>query len=225
MRRLLIAFALCAAQAHAQEAQSLKNLDAKNLEALRQQVAAVRTITPIFSQLLSYSLPKGFAPLFQNTKDGQYIQESVPAGESLQKWTQMITVTGAQGLAPNPNLSPQQLAGVIAGGFRGACPDTFSTLGLGAGKVDNHDAYTAIMGCGSLTQDGGTFSETAVVVVLKGDSDYYTVQWAERGAAARAPIPVNLSKWTDKVRKLSPIRLCNIVAGEAAPYPSCLNRP
>src|SRR5262245_31873776 len=60
----------------------------------RQKGASVKAIMPVFSQLVMFSVPAGFIPAFQNTNGPAYIQEWVPAGETVNKWSQMITVTG-----------------------------------------------------------------------------------------------------------------------------------
>ncbi len=60
----------------------------------------IRSITPVFSQLVMFSFQPGFKPVFQNTHGGSYIQEAVPNGETVDRWTQMITLTGARGMLP-----------------------------------------------------------------------------------------------------------------------------
>jgi hypothetical protein len=195
-----------------------------DIEGFRQQGYSVRTITPIFSQLVTFSLPKGFMPAFENAKGGQYIQESVLEGESTTKWSQMITITGAKGLASNPNLTPTRFAGGMASGFKRACPDSFSATGLGEIKLDAHDAFIAVVSCGVAVPGADAHSETMLLIVIKGEADYYTLQWAERGAASKTPITFDNAKWADRLKRLAPIKLCPIVPGEAAPYPSCANR-
>ncbi|MEI7430006.1 MAG: hypothetical protein WCL27_06080, partial [Betaproteobacteria bacterium] len=87
---------------------------------------SVKTISPIFGQLVSFSLPKGFMPVFEDTKGPSYIREAVLTGESVKKWSQMVTVTGAKGLASNPNMTPLGFANMVAGGFKKACPTSFN---------------------------------------------------------------------------------------------------
>ncbi|MEI7430007.1 MAG: hypothetical protein WCL27_06085 [Betaproteobacteria bacterium] len=65
-------------------------------------------------------------------------------------------------------------------------------------------------------------SESMLLIVIKGESDYYTVQWAERGDASTTPIKLDEAKWTDRFKRLAPIKLCPIIPGERAPYPSCV---
>lgn len=221
--RLILSFALLATSSSHALAQS--KVPAKNeVEAARQQGYSVRTITRIFDQLLMFSFPKGFKPAFEDAKGGQYIQESVLDGESVKKWSQMVTITGAKGLASNPNVSPQIFANKIAGGFKNACPSSFSGTALGAFKLGTHDAFGAVVSCGVANPAGEPYSESMLLIVVKGQSDYYTIQWAERGAASKLPIKMDDAKWQGRLKQLAPFKLCPVVPGEAAPYPSCVER-
>ena len=182
-----------------------------------------RVISPIFSQLVTFSMPANFAAVFENTKGGHYIRETVLKGETPQAWTQMITVTGEKGLSSNPNATPEKFAGSIAGGFKAACPDSFAAKSLGTTRLGSTEAFLAVIGCGSVDTGPARHSETALLIAIKGTSDYYTIQWAERGHATDKP-PVDDEKWSARLRELRPIDLCPIIAGEAAPYPSCVNK-
>lgn len=192
------------------------------VEALRAQRYTVRSITQVFGQLVMLSFPKGFKPIFENANGPQYTQEWVPDGETVKKWTEMITLTGAKGIASNPNATPQLLASRIASGFKKDCPDTYNAVGLGAIKLSGYDAFAAIVSCGIALPTGAPYSESALLIVIKGESDYYTIQWAERGVSSNSPINLNDAKWADRLNRLSPIKLCPIVPGEAPPYPSCV---
>ena len=88
--------------------------------------AAYTVISPIFSQLVVFAMPGNFAAIGENTNGPSYIREAVPKGETAERWTQMITVTGAKGLVGNPKVSPETFAGSIVGGFKSACPDSFA---------------------------------------------------------------------------------------------------
>ena len=192
--------------------------------AARAEDGSVRAITPIYSQLLMLTLPSPFVPAFENSKDGGYIQEMVLKGETVNAWSQMITVTGAKGLAANPNLTPQQFLLMIGDGFRKACPETFSGSLLGDFKVGRHDAFALFASCGSLASGGKPYSESALMIAIKGQADYYSVQWAERAGASKTPIAFDEAKWMDRLKKISPIRLCPIIAGEKPPFPSCADQ-
>jgi len=60
-----------------------------------------------------------------------------------------------------------------------------------------------------------------LLIVVEGVKDYYTIQWAERGDASELPLKFESAKWTGRFKKLLPIKLCSLLPGEAAPYPSC----
>ena len=181
----------------------------------------MRAIMPVFGQLLAFSYPGGFVPVFEQTKNGSYIQESVPKGESVQRWSQMITVTGAKGLASDPEQSPERFASGMAAGFRDACPDSFAAKGLGQPRLGGPEAFAAVISCGNVNDASGARSESALVIVIKGRQDYYTLQWAERGRPTRHALPLDDPRWLARLRQLAPLALCTIVPGEAAPYPSC----
>jgi hypothetical protein len=185
--------------------------------------AAFTVISPIFGQLVTFSMPAGFVAVAENTNGPNYIREAVLKGETATSWTQMITVTGAKGLAGNPKVSPVTVAGSIVGGFKSACPDSFVAQGFGPAKFGEQDAYVAVASCGRVETSADKHSETALIVAIKGSADYYTLQWAVRASTA-GKAPIDETKWVARLRQLQPIRLCPIVAGERAPYPSCAGR-
>ncbi|MEO6381410.1 MAG: hypothetical protein ABIO35_05270 [Nitrobacter sp.] len=96
---------------------------------------------------------------------------------------------------------------------------------LNTNKVSGFDAVTAVVSCGTSVATAGKTRESILIVVVKGQADLYTVQWAERAASSKEPIPVDIAKWSDRYNKLGPLRLCPVIPGEAAPYPSCVGPP
>jgi hypothetical protein len=182
---------------------------------------AFTVISPIYGQLVRFSMPSNFAVAYENAKDGNYIREAVPKGETLQAWTQMITVTGAKGLAGNRQVTPESFAGSIAAGFKNACPDTFDAKPFGATRFGDRDGFVA--GCGRVASSADKHSETVLIIAVRGNADVYTIQWAERASGAAKPATDD-GKWKDRLSKLNPIMFCAIVPGEAAPYPSCANK-
>lgn len=184
----------------------------------------MQVVTPVFSQLVGYSVPGNFVPASENSTADQYIQELVLKGQTVESWTQMITLTGIKGLAANPNATPEALALRIGGGFQQACPTSFQGTSFGQIKLSGHDAFALVVSCGTANATGKPHSEAALLIVVKGQADYYTLQWAERGAASKTPIAFDEAKWTGRFRALTPIKLCPKVPGEAPPFPSCANR-
>jgi hypothetical protein len=185
--------------------------------------SAFTVISPIFGQLVTFSMPTSFVTVFENTQGPSYMREAVLKGETAKSWTQMITVTGARGAADDAKATPEIFAGRMVGGFKSACPDTFAAHGFGPTKFGDQDAYVAVASCGRVETGADKYSETTLMVAVKGSTDYYTLQWAERGPAAGRSA-IDEAKWLARLRQLQPIRVCPIVPGERAPYPSCVSR-
>lgn len=182
------------------------------------------TISPIFSQLVAFKMPLAFHVVNEETSAHAYIREAVPSGETVEQWTQMITVTGYKGVAADPGPPPAVLINSIAGGFKKACPDTISIGDLGEAPIDGRPAALAFVACGSVGDAGQSHSESAVIMVVKGSQDYYSIQWAERGPAQTATVDFDKQKWVGRLQQLMPVFVCTKVPGEEAPYPSCTSR-
>jgi hypothetical protein len=192
-------------------------------EPYSQQGRSGRAIAPVFSQLLMTSVPTGFVNIYVNTGDSQYIRESVPEGEDVNTWKQMITVTGTKNLASNPDVTPRVYAEDMADGFRRACPESFNAGRISDVKISGHAGTIQIVSCGQSPTTDGQTSESALIAVIRGQKDYYTIQWAERAKPSLTPIAIETEKWAERLMLLGPIKLCPIVPGEKAPYPSCID--
>ena len=218
MRRLsALSFALCAMPVVlADQGPTDKTTE------LSGQPRSVIAIVPMFHQLLRFSYPLGFRAVFESARGDTYTQESVRTGETLDHWTEMITVSGARGLSADQNVTPQKFMERMASGFRSECPNSFRALDLGAARFGRFDAFEAVLSCGELSRRGTLSSESTLVISIKGERDYYTIQWAERGAPSRSAVNVKPAIWFDRLKRLSPIRLCPIVPGEPPPYVSCM---
>jgi len=195
--------------------------------ALAQNTTTPRIATPVFSQLVMFSLPSEFKsskPTYEKNSGSFYIREQVAEGETPAKWSRMITLSGTRGLAANPNVTPRALLARMTLDFQRNCPDTFSTNAPGEQKIDGYDAYEVIVSCGRVQADKQVYGLSAIMLTVKGSNDYYTLQWTERGRDSAQPPAIDVAYWTRQLARLTPIRLCPIVPGEAAPYPSCTAR-
>jgi hypothetical protein len=186
--------------------------------------ASVGVISPVFGQLVRFSMPSNFTAVSENTRDAFYIREAVPRDETVETWTQMITITGHRGMARIANFTPQKLAASIAMGFKKACPESLTLKDLGATKFGDQDAYMAVASCGKVNSSADGHSETALIIAVAGATDAYTIQWAERKPPAPGGSDIDEAIWQGRLRELMPIRLCAIVPDEAAPYPSCVEQ-
>ena len=161
----------------------------------------------IFSQVVVFQLPRPFVPAYRNQKQGTFIIEFVPAGESVEKWSKMLTLIGYQDLAAFEAGIPGVFSRSMAGKFRSLCPDTFSSLELGKTKIDGYEAMATVMGCGESAMTKGLNSEIALMITIKGEKDLYSIQWAERGQVSNRPLPIDERVWRAKLEKMKPIKL------------------
>ncbi len=190
----------------------------------------IEVITPVFHQLIAFSSPANMVlHVAENANSKFYLREAVRDVDTIKQWGQMITLTGEKGAATLQASPAKTLADKLANGFQSACPKLFGFKDIGALSLGTTPAYLMLVGCGSVEDKNGragiTHSETALIVVIQGDQDMYTIQWAERGTPEDKPPVFNDIKWQRRFQQLQPIRVCAIVAGEKAPYPSCLGAP
>jgi hypothetical protein len=177
-----------------------------------------RAVTPVFEQIVAYDLPEGFVPAFEDGNGATYLQESVPAGQTVESWGEMITLTAAAGAA---GLGPNGMLDSLAQGFAGACPASFGATLLQVGRVPGADAVAAAwLGCGTVA--GAGYGEEVVVIVAQGSRSLYSLQWAVRFNANPDPARYSPGVWDRRLAALAAgFRLCDPVAGEGPPYPSC----
>jgi hypothetical protein len=226
MIKNFLIFALLASYstfALAAEDTELKNVLGKP-EAEKFQGKRAVSITQIFSQIFAVGIPEGFVSTTEKNTQGYYSQNYVLQGETDEKWTQKITVAGSKGLSLNPAASPEKLLLLTADGMSSICPKTFSSGSLGAGKIDGHDTYGLMMACGEVPTSQGYVSDKEMAFVIKGNEDYYTIIWAERGVASKEVVAFDKSTWEQRMVKLKPIKLCAVVPGEPKPYLSCISQ-
>lgn len=186
---------------------------------------AMTMTTPVFGQIVTYRLPPGFEPAFEDTKGTFYIQEAVPAGESVEDWSQMITMTGFNDAGGQATMD--EAAQLLAAYYQQACKTTFTGTSFGPTEINGLSGLVVFLGCGTVapTKAGEeAHSETAVIVFVKSPFGYITVQWAERLAPQDTAPVYDIETWKPRLAELLPIRLCDVVEGELPPYPSCTSR-
>jgi hypothetical protein len=191
---------------------------------LAAEPAHMTAVSPVFHELVAFTLPSEFKSqnaTYERNNGSFYIREHVPSGESVDRWTQMITLTAAKDLASNPNATPRAFVSSLANGFRHHCPDTFATAELGEQAIGEHQGYAIVASCGHVQSGSQAFSETAIMLAIRGAADMYSIQWARRGASSAGPASLDTGYWSKQLERLRPIKLCPVVPGEAPPYPSC----
>ena len=190
----------------------------------------VQMITPVFHEMVMFALPATFQTMApEKVTATTYLREMPLRGETVAHWTQMVSLTGAKDMALNPQATPEAAAKVLAQHFKDACPTTFSVLEMATPKITGKNSAIVIIGCGTLLdmdgRKGSEHAEQEMVIVLQGARDLYTIQWAERGPAQNVPLKVDNEHWLARFKWMQPVKVCPIVPGEKAPFPSCLAEP
>jgi len=185
----------------------------------------VTATMPVYAQMIRFRVPVSYAPAFSKNNEGKfYIFEMVPKGETVDRWTSMMTITGQNGAVTTiPPL--RDYIGNFFSRYQKACTKTFSAKPISDAKINGHAAVLVYFSCGQLLKAGygpEGYSESVVIAFIQGAKDLYTVQWAARGAGQDKPIPFDAAKWQSRLDLLHAVRLCEKVPGEAAPYPSCI---
>ncbi len=189
------------------------------------RVGSVEVIMPIFHQLFAFNQPTTFELNPHPQQNASFfLREAVLRGETVEHWTQMITLNGFRG-AIQKGVKAKMAADNLAQRFQKACPTTFAYKNVGGMQVSGAPSYLELVSCGSVADEGGQagamHSETTLIVTIEGDEDMYTLQWAERGTASVAPLALEEAKWVARFQTLNPIHVCPQI-GEKEPYPSCL---
>lgn len=182
---------------------------------------------PIFSQLVVHGIPKGWKVGFEKAMPTRYIQEFVPAGESVESWSEMITVQGFKDMSQNPNMAPKALLSMVGGGIKKTCGESFIGQVVGEQSVDSYEAYWAIIGCGNMpaSRPSGIKQgqgEVALYVAIRGTRDVYVIQRAVRGNAfdpTRSPI--SAQRITELLHDVQPIKICDLNVSQF----TCWDRP
>ena len=173
-------------------------------------------VSPVYSQLVALPTPPDFVAGNEQAKDGFYILELAPKGQTMAQWTQLITLTGAKDAASDSAVTTT--ASQIGGGYQAACPASFAARTLPAPKVRGAlKVFAGYLGCGAVNGQ----SEAMVFLVLQGKSEIYRLQWSERGPPQDTAPQPDPAIWKPRAELLALSRICDKLAGEAAPYPSC----
>lgn len=123
---------------------------------------------------LLVGMPQGFKVGFKDSRNGMNMQEFVPASETVQNWTEMVTVQvflSRNDLQPGPFLAAMQKQ------WTGGCKDS-STTPVVTGKVNGYDSASVLLRCPMLVATGKP--ETTMIKAIKGNDSFYVVQRAVR---------------------------------------------
>lgn len=184
------------------------------------------TVTPIFGELFVMKVLPQFRDLGAQSSSNAYMRAMLLNTDENMAWTQRVILTANKADEKNAATTPRDKALEIATSFSLACPKTFSSEALGNWHITSgQQAFLALASCGShtMTQSKTATSESVLILAIKSKLNDYVLQWSERGRPSETALALQPELWQQRLRSMLPIAVCEKVAGEEAPYPSCLN--
>jgi hypothetical protein len=130
--------------------------------------------TLLNAENLLFSPPKEFKVGFESNRDNRSMTEWVPTAETVEDWTQMLTVQIYRGAAIDAATFLQS----VGKRYMGACPGTTSK-GIFTGQINGYVVSMLLLKCP--TNPGTGKPETTAFRVIKGKDALYSVQHAWRG--------------------------------------------
>jgi hypothetical protein len=131
---------------------------------------------------LLVSLPPGFKIGFQDSRGGVRLQEMVPARETVQDWSEMVTVQIFQN---RRDLEPRAMLETIQRGWLKACQGSASAP-IVAVRTAGYDSATMTLRCPRNAETGK--AEATVFRAIKGRDSFYMVQRAIRAVPTSAQL-------------------------------------
>lgn len=154
---------------------------------------AIAARADLENENLLAELPAGYKVDFQQRKGNTQITEMVPSNESVQNWTEMVTVQVFYGLK---DVTPEQFKGRIEQLYSSACPGS-QTKPLGQGTERGYATGTWVMLCPLNGQTGKP--ENTWFKAIQGRDSFYVVQKAYKFT----PSKEQESKWLGFLKNVS----------------------
>jgi hypothetical protein len=176
----------------------------------------IRGLAKIFDQQIAYRLPRGFSPVAEEEARFSYAVLLTGKEETYSNWTTQVNIAGYSGFARVDGLSAKSFAEALTNPDNPRCKAHYFSKDLGSFEVDGYSAQLFYAGCArSRVLPGDTApeqaGEVAVVMVIKGVTDMYTVQAMFRGQMFNKDTPpINDANARQVADQLMPIAVCAI---------------
>ncbi len=132
-------------------------------------------IAPASAQLVNENLlvtvPPGYKIDFQDKKPNSLMNEMVPAAESVNNWTEMVTVQ----IFYHLKAAPEQFVDKVASGWKASCPGA-STSTIASGPENGYPAGVWLLKCPKNPSTGKP--EITWIKAMQGNDSFYVVQKA-----------------------------------------------
>ena len=193
MRKFLLALTLAGAPTGAVFAQGVVEKDMKAEAQMMRDLwrtnasASAKVSLRLYDRQIVFAVPRGYVPVYQAQAPGQFLVEYVPDGETVERWSTMITVRALARLGTLP-LSTSEIAEKLfrpAACTKGAAYQDVGEAQLGPGLTTR----IVTMSCENTgpTPINGVAAgqaEHGAAYVARGYDHVYTVSVSRRGSAS-----------------------------------------
>lgn len=169
-------------------------------------VPAIVFGSPLENENLLYAPPKDFKVGYQKTLPRELMTEWVPVGETVEEWTEMVTVQIFRGAT----VTAADFLREVAGRYMNSCPNTDAGKGMFTGQVNGYVVSMLVLKCPHNPQTGKP--ETTAFRFINGADALYGVQYAWRKMPSAAEMDAAM-------HTLAKVTVCDTRAPEQHPCP------
>lgn len=186
--------------------------DLVRVNKIPEDIKSIKAVIPIFSQKVSFELPIGWKPAFQDHKSDFYMIEFIPKNESIENWSNLILVQGIKNLSDK--ITPEKYLDNLSIRFKSICGDRMIYNKIGNLSIDGYHAFSAILGCSEMPMSNETGinqgqSEIGYYISIQGKKDIYLIHKSMRGKSFNLKqSPLTKQNYKDYISNLLPIELC-----------------
>lgn len=152
---------------------SARTLIAQSADSLNPPAARHPSAAALQGENLLFAPPRNFEKAYHSDRIGS-LTEFVPKGETVDVWTEMITVQVFRGL----KVDPAPFLQTMGRGFVRTCPGFHSQKGIVTGQVNGYVVSMLVVDCPLNPATGKP--ETTLYRIIRGKNALYSVQHAWR---------------------------------------------
>lgn len=174
----------------------------------------IRLVFPVFANQIEFPIPETWprTPLVDAQSKGKYIIQFAPKGQTLNKWSEIITLEVFENQAKVP---AAKLFNLIGANYKKVCKDAELKV-LRNDNIDGKKALQGTLACPSNTSGKAVGDlkpkqgEFALFYIVQGDKDLYSFQYANRPGKSykKGTRPVTDAKLLEMQKMFNKLKLC-----------------
>ena len=177
------------------------------------------TVVRVFDHLVAFDLPEGFVAAHEVTGGGLHYWHALPAGETMENWTQSISLVSDP---ERGNQDPSMGASLESSRWHKLCKDTFEESAYGSKDIPGTEqgSYGYWVSCGTRVDNGPPRSEDLLFLAISGPA-MSILGWSKRGPAMAEAMSEHDDDTLDpRIEAMTAsVKVCKL---EEQPYTKCL---